>query len=108
MPDYPDGSFTIATDINDHGQIVGHYTGVDGLLHGYVLENGIFYTLDVPFPGVIHTIVNGINNRGQIVGQYVASNPDDLGPYTSHGFIATPSSDVDLVARLSKKLREKP
>jgi probable HAF family extracellular repeat protein len=109
LPNHPNAYFTNATDINDHGQIVGYYTGEDGLLHGFLLENGVFSTVDAPFPGVIHTIVSGINNRGQVVGRFLTSSPGDSpNPYSSHGFIATPSEHLKLIARLEKKLGDMP
>lgn len=100
---------TDATDINDRGQIVGNYADSDGVVHGFVLADGIFTTFDVPFADVVHTVVSGINNRGQVVGRYLTDNPDDpINPYPSHGFIATPSENSKLVASLSKRLRTKP
>ena len=62
----------------------------------FLLENGRFTTINVPFPDVLFTDVSGINNRGQIVGRYVKNNPDDLvNPFSNHGFIATPQSEPE-------------
>jgi uncharacterized membrane protein len=63
---------TIATDINDRGEIVGAYVDNQGRLHGFALEQGVFQSVDVPFPGAFDTGMNGIaiNNSGKIVGTY--------------------------------------
>jgi uncharacterized membrane protein len=92
--DFPGSLVTAPTDINDDGQIVGVYVANDGVLQSFLLENGKFTTINVPFPGVVFTDISGINNRGQIVGRYVESNPGDpVNPFLSHGFIATPESE---------------
>jgi uncharacterized membrane protein len=107
LPHVPAAQFTEATDINDEGQIVGNYADGSGVLHGFVLEEGVFTVIDVPADDAVHTIVSGINNRGQVVGRYLTSNPDDAtNPFPSHGFIATPSEHLKLIARLEKKLGE--
>jgi probable HAF family extracellular repeat protein len=87
--DFPDSSATLPTDINDHGQIVGVYADNENIdiPHGFLLENGRFTTINVPFPDVIFNDVSGINNRGQIVGRYLESNPGDpVNPFFHHGF----------------------
>lgn len=53
-----------ATDINGHGQIVGQFTGSDGLKHAGIVENGQLSTL-----GAAGSIATGINDAGHIVGQ---------------------------------------
>ena len=83
---FPRARRTLPSDINDHGQIVGAYVDSDGV-HGILLEDDKFSTIDVPFPGVIQTQAEGINNRGQIVGGYLDNNSN------WHGFIATPKSE---------------
>jgi probable HAF family extracellular repeat protein len=109
LPHVPTAQFSEATDINDQGQIVGNYADNSGAVHGFVLEDGVFTTIDVPVEDVAHTIVSGINNRGQVVGRYLTSNPDDpSNPFPSHGFIATPSEHLKLIARLEKRLGEMP
>jgi probable HAF family extracellular repeat protein len=81
---------TLAFDINDHGQIVGVYGDSDFVPHGFLLEEGRFTTIEVPFPHVVITEVSGINNRGQIVGSYRTTNPADVNNSFYHGLIATP------------------
>ena len=63
--DFPGALSTLAVGINDHGQIVGHYSA-GGRLHGFLLDKGAFTTIDVR--GAVNTCPAGINNRGQIVG----------------------------------------
>ena len=52
--------------INKHGQIVGEYVDAEGRSHGFLLENGVFTTIDAP--GGASTIAIDINDNGQIVG----------------------------------------
>jgi hypothetical protein len=35
--DFPDATLTAATAINARGDVVGHYTSVDGKEHGFLL-----------------------------------------------------------------------
>ncbi len=71
---------TDALGINAAGAIVGRYVGADGTLHGFLLDQGVFTTIDPP--GSIFTQAIGINNRGQIVGDYQDANG------VLHGFLA--------------------
>jgi uncharacterized membrane protein len=72
---------TVATDINNRGQIVGYFEeNCCNRFHAFLLERGMFTLFDAPFPGVTQTLLVGINDRGQIVGTYF----DGQG---SHGFI---------------------
>jgi hypothetical protein len=56
-----------AQGINDAGDIVGYYTGPDGL-RGFVLSGGEFETLY--YPGSVTTSARGINGQGAIVGAW--------------------------------------
>lgn len=76
----PDADSTVASIVNDHGQIVGDYRDVNGEVHGFLLDGQEFITLD--FPGASWTRANGINDHGQIVGNYMGE--DRL----FHGFMA--------------------
>jgi probable HAF family extracellular repeat protein len=70
--DYPGAVQTVASGINDRGQIVGTYfDGTQG--HGFIRDRDVFSSFDVPFPGAHDTSFTGINNRGQIVGTFVDS-----------------------------------
>lgn len=73
--DVPGASRTIASDINDGGQIVGMFgNGSDS--HGFVYQNGAFTTMDAPnllgdgFNRTVYTEASGINDRGTIVGAF--------------------------------------
>ena len=74
---------TIATGINNSGQIVGTYYDSSGTAHGFLYSGGIYTTIDGPLE-VEGTIAYGINDAGQIVGSYYNSNGISL------GFSATP------------------
>src|SRR5262245_54710057 len=47
--DHPDAaSATVASGINNRGQIVGSYTDAGGTTHGFLLHRGRFIVIDVP------------------------------------------------------------
>jgi len=61
-------------------------------LHGFVLKNGSFTTIDVPIaldPGVFATQVDGINAPGQLVGTYFVGS-------TNHGFFENNGNFIKL------------
>src|SRR5207244_6442987 len=66
--DVPGSTSTVASGINDSGQIVGYYEDAGGTWHGFLLDQGSYTTLDVP--GSERTYATGINASGQIVGWY--------------------------------------
>jgi probable HAF family extracellular repeat protein len=102
--DFPDAVATFPGDLNDEGQIVGIFAAdTDSIGRSFLLDAGTFTTFDVPLSGVVATQVSGINNRGQIVGRYIKSNPDDLdNPFPSHGFVATPNVNSQVVANFTR------
>ncbi len=66
-----------AYSINDAGTVVGDYivgarSGA-GTFHSYVMQDGVFRPLDVPFAGATGTFSPAINDRGEIVGGWVDS-----------------------------------
>ena len=85
---FPGVTLTLGYGINNFGDVVGTYeinkapTGYppDLVQHGFVLKNGTYTTIDVPFPGATNTVAAGINNLGDVVGTYVDSDEN------SHGF----------------------
>lgn len=83
--DLPGAKATVASRINDRGQIVGRYyqttpfRGPDARFRGFLLDRGKVTRIDVP--GAAQTQAVGINNLGQVVGEY--QTPD--GSY--HGFL---------------------
>jgi len=80
VPDaVPDG--TAANGVNERGQIVGIYVGLDGNSHGFLTNGSTFTTLDCP--GGFRTSPWGINAAGQIAG--ICDVPGQR-----RGFIADP------------------
>ncbi len=79
--DVPGARRTGALGINDQGHIVGAYQEFNGIVHGYVLRDGTFTTIDA-FPGALFTQAAGINSQGQIVGSFSA-----VGTFPPGGFI---------------------
>jgi len=77
-----------ATDINDHGQIVGGYADTNGDTHGYLLSHGKYTTLDDPNANGVFTLADAIDNRGQIVGIYSnQSTPSTGATGVVHSFL---------------------
>jgi hypothetical protein len=63
----PGAKRTVASGIDDVGQIVGYYDDSVGT-HGFVLRADRFATID--FPDAVFTIALGIGAHGEIVGAY--------------------------------------
>ncbi|HWS89960.1 MAG TPA: hypothetical protein VN282_23530 [Pyrinomonadaceae bacterium] len=62
---------TVATGLNDHGDVVGSFTGAShnvNVFHGYALMQGFYMQID--FPGADYTETYRINNNQSIVGGY--------------------------------------
>jgi probable HAF family extracellular repeat protein len=78
----PGATDTIATDINNFGDIVGGYKPTTGGELGFLDTGGSFTT--IAFPNAIATLAAGINDDGDIVGLYEDQNK------AFHGFLATP------------------
>ena len=68
-----------AHDINDAGQVVGHYDDSSGTRHGFLWSEGDFTVIDPP--GATSSSALAISAAGQIVGSFSDS------PCGSHGFL---------------------
>jgi len=68
-----------------HGAIVGTYADSQGLGHGFLLQNGVFTTLDDPKADPNTTSLEDINSSGAIVGVYYVAPPGS-GPI-AHSFV---------------------
>lgn len=77
--EFPNSVATVATGINDRGQIVGIYTDQLGAFPSFIYDHGQYTRLD--YPGAIETDAYGINNWGQVSGTYY----DSAG--LPHGFV---------------------
>ena len=78
--DVPGGTDTNGFGVNDLAQIVGRFTGSDGVVKGFLRQpSGRFEILE--FPGASFTAPIDINNLGVVVGRYL-----DQGG-VSHGFV---------------------
>src|ERR1700757_4231006 len=79
IADVPGSVDTIATVINNSGELAGLYIDSNGTGHSFIYnDEGHITTDDVP--GAITTSTQAINNRGEIVGGYYDSKG-------GHGFI---------------------
>lgn len=97
---YDDDDSTSPLGINDSDQVVGIYLSDDIIPEGFLWNNGIFTTINVP--GADSTIASGINDQGEIVGSYEVGDGfqngfADIGgvfttiddPFASYGTIVT-------------------
>jgi uncharacterized membrane protein len=71
----PNSTQTVASGINDNGDIVGTFSDAGGV-HGFVYSGGAYTTIDAPAalgatPG--STTLVGINNSGQIAGYFIVN-----------------------------------
>lgn len=84
--DVPNARLTSASGVNARGDIVGLYRDASNRVHGFLLRDGEFTTIDVPFPGVVTTDARGISPDGDVVGTYrlAGERPVDV-----HGFLLT-------------------
>jgi probable HAF family extracellular repeat protein len=80
---FPEATSTGPNGINNVGQIVGFYfdnnvseTFPNGHAHGFLYDNGVFSSFDVP--GASVTVPTDINDHGQIVGVY--GDSDSISP----------------------------
>src|SRR5437867_2620661 len=85
--DVPNAGPTVATGINNRGQIVGLF--VASGTHGFLLSKGQFATIDV-IPGASDTEAYGLNDKGDIVGIFTSDGG------TFHGFLLTQGSFIRL------------
>jgi len=86
--DLPGMPSTIASNLNNSGQIVGSYLDSFGTRHAYVTDKqGGFTTID--FPGAVSTAGLGINDQGDLVGSYTDSAGIIHGFLSTHGDLRT-------------------
>lgn len=82
----PGSISTYVSSISDKGVIVGSYTDSQALTHGFVLENGVYTTVDNPKADLSEgTGLTDINSSGVIVGTYYS--PNSNGSAISYSFI---------------------
>jgi hypothetical protein len=74
---------TIATGINENGEVCGYYTGSDGNHHGFVRSADATggECTEILGPNGATTQVLGINNNGDVVGIYYIPSPQTTGGF---------------------------
>jgi probable HAF family extracellular repeat protein len=83
--DPPGSTYTIATAINDLGQIVGFYEDANHVTHAFVETGGHYVTIDPN--NSLESGAVGINASGQTIGWYFTSASHQLGfLYSNDGF----------------------
>jgi len=80
----PLGPNSVASDINDKGQIVGWMGQSPATSHGFIWSKGGVIDLGIP-PGAIASTATGINSSGHVCGRSAVSEPGD-GP-TVRGWV---------------------
>lgn len=85
------GTESVATDINNKGQIVGYASTYGGETHAFFYDNGKM--IDLGTLGGTESRANSINARGQIVG-----SADISGSNKPHAFLYTDGKMTDLGA----------
>ncbi len=63
----PGGNLSVATDLNDAGQVVGWSTIGSGESHAFLWQDGVMTDLGT-LPGDASSTAEGINNAGEVVG----------------------------------------
>lgn len=69
----PDSKATTGRGLNDSNQVLGYYEDKAGDQHGFVWDDGTFFSFDLPDLENVIPYPLGINNQGQIVGHYTDS-----------------------------------
>ncbi len=100
------GGVAYTDGINDRGEIVGGYCGTDGQLHGFLLSEGSFSTVD--FPGAIGSFAGGINSEGEIAGGYQSADGIYHGFLLSNGGAGSESAALVAPSQTSKGARVAP
>jgi len=77
----PAGHSSVATGINDLGQIVGYYSDSNNVTHSFLYSGGKYINIDDPL-ATGGTFATGINDAGEIVGYYIDASG-------THGFVAS-------------------
>ncbi len=83
--DDPNGN-SVASGINDVGQIVGQYSDSSGATYGFLYSGGTYTPLDAPLG--MYTSAWGINDAGDVAGQYIDNNNNLFG--FLYGYIVSP------------------
>jgi hypothetical protein len=78
----PGETQTIATGINDWGEIVGYATKDFVHYTGFIDVGGVFTAVGAP--GATSTLIQGINDLGEIVGEYYDAKGE-------HAFVGSPT-----------------
>ena len=84
--DVPNSGYTIPLGINNAGQVAGVYTDQNAITHGYIYQNGVFYT-KIDVPGSTASVLQGISNSGAVTA---IANVNPIGP--AEPFQGTPLS----------------
>lgn len=74
IPGFPN-VISVATGVNDHGDVVGTFRTDSSTSHGFLLHNGKLTILSFPGAGITQPV--SINNQGVIVGLYDINFPTD-------------------------------
>ncbi len=74
----PGATATMATGVNDDGDVVGTFTNHKGVTDSFLMRGGVLETLAMP--GASATQAFGLNDSDEVVGQYTVGK-------ATHGFV---------------------
>jgi probable HAF family extracellular repeat protein len=83
----PQATGATASGIDNAGDIVGAYTGRDGLGMAFLYRDGVVHDLGALGQTVRSSGATGINDRQQIVGNSLIDVPTDNGGFETRGFL---------------------
>ena len=83
------GTYSVATGINNSGQIVGYADTASGQTHAFLYSGGTMTDLGT-LPGGTYSFATGINNNGQIVGYSTTASGQ------THAFLYSGGQMTDL------------
>src|SRR3954471_5850066 len=84
------GTFSIATGVNDVGQVVGYSATADGVTHAFLWQSGTMTDLGSLSAAGAGSRANGVNRLGQVVGNSTADDGD------THAFLWQSGTMADL------------
>jgi len=84
--DVPGATRTSANGNSTH-EIAGEFDDASGKTHGFVLNQGVFTTIDAP--GAVTIFINGINAPGQLAGTYIVVGGTFHAFFENNGFFTT-------------------
>jgi probable HAF family extracellular repeat protein len=74
-----DGASSVATGVNNRGQVVGYSRTATGSTHAFLWQAGVIHDLGTLRPEHVWSSANGINDHGEVVGGSCENDPGLVG-----------------------------